>query len=321
MNRKFFAIAAAVLVLIQLTGCGSEYVDRDAGKLTAESEYRLSHGISSFDVLTEQVTYTGGRIEIDYEFENGNVDANVGLLLFLDGCIQPFSLNAAEETAAMNMVDLPADSKETITLSFTPVKGTVGDMLPLHIVAIFDAKNTIDSPTLALPFFQELSQAFPAAVIFEENSTNDNLQSWYETNYNATSHDEKITEIDANQIAAGAKLVLSSFLNADDIESKQAIFGLPIELKLSNTEEKEAEYHIFAFFNNEPVPWNEESFISVTVPSESSYSANVTISSLKSNDEESGQLFFIAVPIHEATQQAGTMVLKTKTIALCPKVS
>ena len=70
------------------------------------------------------------------------------------------------------------------------------------------------------------------------------------------------------------------------------------------------------FINNSPVFWGEKSFLSVLVPAQKMYSMSVEINiddSISEIQIDKNQMFFIAVPIHDANQQKGTMVLKTKT--------
>ena len=81
-------------------------------------------------------------------------------------------------------------------------------------------------------------------------------------------------------------------------------------------------YHIFAFINNSPVFWGEKSFLSVLVPAQKMYSMSVEINiddSISEIQIDKNQMFFIAVPIHDANQQKGTMVLKTKTTSIIMK--
>lgn len=319
-TNRMFKIIIVMVALVQLIGCGRS-IEENVNQPETTAEYRLSHGITSLDILTEHINYCGVPIEIEYEFENGNVDANMGLLLFLDGDLQPFAIDSGE-CQIMNIVDLPADQTKTVTIAFTPVKGHVGQALPLHIVALFDARNKIDSPSIAVPFFQAISQAFPATIMFENDFPVTTFQDYYISNISAVSLESTVMELNAPLETAESKLILPEFSSANDVINKQACFNSPITLQLSNTYEKDTEYHIFAFINNSPVFWGEKSFLSVLVPAQKMYSMSVEINiddSISEKQIDKNQMFFIAVPIHDANQQKGTMVLKTKTTSIIMK--
>lgn len=156
MKKILFSILGVLSILL-VSGCVQQQTIESSSPLPTQSEFSLSHGVSSIDILTEDLTFTGAPVHLTYEFETGNVDSNIGLLLFLNGNIQPFSVND-NHPSVMNIVSLPATQKKVISLSFEPITGLAGDYLPLHIVAIFDAANRIENPTIATAFFQELSQ-------------------------------------------------------------------------------------------------------------------------------------------------------------------
>lgn len=312
-----------MLLLIQMVGCGTSNTSDSVDTPTTVSEYSLSHGIASMDILKENLRYTGTPIQIEYEFQNGNVNSNLGLLLFLDGHIQPFSVDNNGEPKVMNIVDLRANSKKTITISLDPIEGKLGEIIPLHIVAIFDAGNTIQTPTIAISFFQALSQAFPVRVEFQKDSSCILDKNLYNSQFILEAESGSVSKLDIQRTDTDAgtesKLVLQGFLSGNDQESKYMKIGEPYTLELSNVSDESAQYHIFCFINNEPVLWEDSPFYSITVPSKSA--ATIDIKEIKENnndfsESEEKQLFFIAVPIHDASKQLGTMVLKTKTVNL-----
>ena len=87
---------------------------------------------------------------------------------------------------------------------------------------------------------------------------------------------------------------------------------------LFNPTEETMSYHLFAFVNNTPVMWDSSPYSSITLPAKSQFSSSILLSDsqMQNISDDSPDLFFlVAVPIHEAAQQQGTLVLKTKTIA------
>lgn len=283
------------------------------------SDYiRISHGVSSIDILTEDLTFTGAPVHLTYEFETGNVDSNIGLLLFLNGNIQPFSVND-NHPSIMNIVSLPATQKKVISLSFEPITGLAGDYLPLHIVAIFDAANRIENPTIATAFFQELSQAFPIRVSLDSDSTVSTCEAFYEKSYTVHSlENAKVSKLSNERSEMNSDFLFDSFSESSDVETKQLSLNTPTDIILFNPTEETMSYHLFAFVNNTPVMWDSSPYSSITLPAKSQFSSSILLSDsqMQNISDDSPDLFFlVAVPIHEAAQQQGTLVLKTKTIA------
>ena len=130
MKKVLFSILGVLSILL-VSGCVQQQTVESSSPLPTQSEFSLSHGVSSIDILTEDLTFTGAPVHLTYEFETGNVDSNIGLLLFLNGDIQPFSVDD-NYPSVMNIVSLPANQKKVISLSFEPITGLAGDYLPLH---------------------------------------------------------------------------------------------------------------------------------------------------------------------------------------------
>lgn len=217
------------------------------------------------------------------------------------------------------IVSLPATQKKVISLSFEPITGLAGDYLPLHIVAIFDAANRIENPTIATAFFQELSQAFPIRVSLDSDSTVSTCEAFYEKSYTVHSlENAKVSKLSNERSEMNSDFLFDSFSESSDVETKQLSLNTPTDIILFNPTEETMSYHLFAFVNNTPVMWDSSPYSSITLPAKSQFSSSILLSDsqMQNISDDSPDLFFlVAVPIHEAAQQQGTLVLKTKTIA------
>lgn len=319
MQRKNLFLCS-LIALFLLGGCttSKDIENEDVSEATLLSEYSLSHGITSLDILTEHITYSESPIQIDYEFENGNMDVNIGMLLFLDGYLQPFSIDFSEEKAVMNIIDLNANSSKTVCISFDPIAGTAGQNLPLHIVVILDAKDTFPTSASTASFFQSLSQAYPVAIMFETDGCGIPFQNYYQPTFSIISNDGNISGLMDEQSNSRPELRFPQFSSINDILDKSVSFSLPINIELDNVSENEKQYNIFAFIDNTPVLWNGSPFLSISIPAKSQYSTDIMVDTTvdKTSSVRSRQLFLVAVPLHEADIQQETLVLKTKTIVL-----
>lgn len=188
-----------------------------------------------------------------------------------------------------------------------------------HIVAIFDAANRIENPTIATAFFQELSQAFPIRVSLDSDSTVSTCEAFYEKSYTVHSlENAKVSKLSNERSEMNSDFLFDSFSESSDVETKQLSLNTPTDIILFNPTEETMSYHLFAFVNNTPVMWDSSPYSSITLPAKSQFSSSILLSDsqMQNISDDSPDLFFlVAVPIHEAAQQQGTLVLKTKTIA------
>ncbi len=165
--RKVMLFILLALLLIN-SGCSTvtspdHYNDQEGQEGETLISFECSHGVSSFDPSKEHLTYNGAPIELSYTFQNGEIASNFGLLLFLNGKIQPFQIDN-QDSAMTGIVELRPNEKKTLDITFLPIIGQAGETLHLHICAIFDMISDIEAPTLAPYFYHEMSQAIPIDV-------------------------------------------------------------------------------------------------------------------------------------------------------------
>ncbi len=147
MSRKLLFIISFTLIL--LVGCSGNSNKKQIEKETEKNNDELVEQFQENDVISEssgmigygfpddspdQYVYQGTAIEIPYYIENmgevGEENADVGLLLFVNGEPQPFSVGEAgenREEAVMQKFSLSPGEKKELILSFHPVSGKKGE--------------------------------------------------------------------------------------------------------------------------------------------------------------------------------------------------
>lgn len=88
------------------------------------------------------LSYEGKPIEISFEVENGGPAKDVGLMLFVDGVVQPHKVIKSSQTLPglkpidaeqfLSVHDLSTDEQIQITVQFVPVAGRQGDLLSFN---------------------------------------------------------------------------------------------------------------------------------------------------------------------------------------------
>ena len=113
--------------------------------------------------------YQGGILEIPYIFFGGRVDSEVGLLIFIDGVVQPYFISGLEELPDyMHIFNIEANSEKVYMLNIIPTAGVAGDYLQLNFVCIdFPSLDGSDAAMLDL---QNMSATISWTLAFLENS-------------------------------------------------------------------------------------------------------------------------------------------------------
>jgi len=148
--RKNLLITILIIMLV-ISGCNDGYVEQgDMGQSEKNHEEMLDEFNEEDDIITESsgmlgfgfteespniFDYNGENIEIPYYIENmgkeGERNAKVGLVLFVNGESQPFSVMEKGKTimkeSIMQKFNLSVGERKEITLSFSPVSGQKGE--------------------------------------------------------------------------------------------------------------------------------------------------------------------------------------------------
>lgn len=305
-NRIVASICAMILVL---AGCANDYSLPSLNQ--QEIHFEASHGVDSFDVLSDKLTYNGEPLSIDYTFVNGNIDSNYGLFLFLDGMLQPYYTNFSDEYKNMHIFSLSKDSSTTFKLYFEPVTGEIGQEIPLHIVAIFDADAPYENPTLSNSFWQMLSQAFPLTVKIEaETQQNDKSTDLSIEGNNYSLSIELIQEYGLSEGDGHKKLVIDENINS--IKPNQ-----DFQFSLSGADDHQSVYRLYAFINNAPIAIGDHLWYEMSLSENQTIDATACLIQENDTPECDKYLYIIAVPLHSIeTNAEGENVLKSKSIPI-----
>ncbi len=151
--------------------------------------------------------YQGGVLNIPYTFYGGRVDSEVGLFVFIDGVVQPYSIEHPKNTINnyMEIFNIAANSEETYTLNITPNCGKKGDILKLNFVCIefpsLDITNnsSLDLQKMSTTISWKLSYlkdaenlTIPSQKEFNVKTISNNIENYYEIKPEFENNSEKI---------------------------------------------------------------------------------------------------------------------------------
>lgn len=294
--KKWSLKAVIILLVLILPGCTT----KPPADTSEQLRYECSHGVADHNLYETGLHYTGSKIEFDYAFHNVNMDSNFGIMLFLNGLLQPFSLDGSSESC-IQIIDLKKDTQDKLVhISFDPITGESGQTAQLTIIAIFDAGTDYDCPTLAPYFFHNLSQSAPISIMMDKAATNMALpegNSEYNCNFVLKSSESQNQDIIDGLIPS-----------EESIETNKAF-----NFSLLNAYEETVEYCVYAFINNQPIQINNASNFTLSCEPVSQVLIEGTLMNYTQN-EDSDLFYIIAVPNHVYNIESFPPVLKMSTL-------
>lgn len=306
--KKVLLFILLTLLLVN-SGCSTNISQdhyRDQEGDTSVS-FECSHGVSSFDPSKEHLTFNGAPIELSYTFQNGGIASNFGLLLFLNGEIQPFQIDSGDSDT-IGVIELEAGEEKTFTITFQPVIGQVGEILHLHIVAIFDMMSDISTPTIGPLFYQAMSQAIPIDVYM--NIDADQNQESLVSDPRLIVKAGSITSHDDNE-------TIASDMYMECQKNGSYMLGETDTIHIINGENQPVTFRMYAMVGNNLKPVAFEDGDSITIDSNSEQAIEFKLTSDKLASSNSQTLCFMAIPLFkDSNDYEGTMAYKTKTVSV-----
>lgn len=298
-----------LVVFLLLSGGCSDPVSQvspegNGGELLASFE--CSHGVSSINPIEDCLEFSGSPVEVGYTFKNGNIASNFGLLLFVDGRLQPFQIDN-QDLVEIGIIELEAGEERTFVITFTPVIGRIGEVKHLHILALFDAANNIESPTIGPMFYHAMSQTIPIDI--QINADVDLSQGG----------EKPESRVDGS-------LGLATLLGGENVESDMytdfqkegsCVLNSTGVLHIVNGEKIPIKFFLYALVDNQVIPVSVDGADNVTIAPCNEQTIEFVLSSDEDIFADANTLSFIAVPQYEETNDySGTDAYKTRTISV-----
>lgn len=231
-------------------------------------------------------TYSGKSLEIPFMM-TGMVDASsleVGLLLFVDGIAQPYSVVLADGTelteAYMQTFHLENDMENIFDLVFQPVTGKSGDRLSIQAITILKPSylpEGAENPNYG--FYHAANLTIPLQISFEKDAPAEGQPS-AASGYEITDIPKSIT--DSNEYF-GMENTLDtnnylSIVPAED-ESNSVIYAKDgsASFKIRLFGGPEADNNITVFINHQPIRINDADYLAVHTQKGKMVEATITL--------------------------------------------
>lgn len=298
MNRLFYkCIAAVAAISCFLTGCGkdtvkdtdtSTSVSGDLNDLFDEDSSAMEVGSFSYGWPDERdvFPYSGEPLEIPFKL-TGTMEGSsleVGLLLFVDGIPQPYSVLLSDGTeltdAYMQTFWLEQDVENIFHLVFQPVTGKAGDNLSIQAVTILRPGYLPDdeeNPNYG--FYHSANITIPLQIAFEKDApaegqkTASNSYEVVDIPGSITDSDEffgmensRDTNSDLSVIPAEDENSSVIYSRENNVTFKVRLYGGP-----------EADQNITVFVNHQPVQVDRADYLAVRTQKDKMVEATITL--------------------------------------------
>lgn len=123
----------------------------------------ISAGVVFPNPESMTLEYNGESVKLEYEFYAEN-PCDMGLMIYVDGILQPYTVVSTNETTSMQVVNLAYNDTKRFQIEFTPVCGKKGDELVVVFANIYNAKIVELTDEVNKNTFgnnQQISQSIP----------------------------------------------------------------------------------------------------------------------------------------------------------------
>lgn len=274
--RRFILLSLALVCL--LAGCSSPQTSNptldESDNLNAYFEGPATNEMGSAEFAMQDpiemvYTYRGDPLEIPFSITGSSAGktSEIGVLLFVDGVVQPYSAIYEDGTKLeenyMQVFNLDYEQQAKFNMVFQPVTGKTGETVPVMAVTILEPSfvaEGIDNPRYG--FHHQESATIPRQISFAVDAPEQTSAS-ANTDYNVVDLSQDILDTMA---AWGATDMLdttaSLSLNVEDGNYIQTD-GKTATITMHLYGGPEANFNITLFINHQPVRINESDYLSV----------------------------------------------------------
>lgn len=244
--KTLFIIILSMLLSISLFGCSLSSVknknDNATGNLSTQPpqvvQAEFGHGIVNPNPDDRLLVYNGKKIEIEYMLDNVGAECNLGILMFINGIIQPYSIVGENDNRIMNIFDMNSKEKRIIKLEFTPVCGQKGTDTVINFAVMLNPKNIADKSSLFKSGNNHrLNLLLPWKIKFNKDCKFD-IDSYNTYNINKIDNDFLKKYANTTNAIDPIKTVLSICGKEDAFYEMASTDVISIELKLFGSREQ-----------------------------------------------------------------------------------
>lgn len=303
MKKKIAMFLSCILTLMTLTSCAQrETQDTENLKAVFESDNSLlveSSGSIGFGYLNPPengYVYDGTDVRIPYYIENdgskNEPDAKVGLMFFVDGEVQQYSIATSEgnkesDLNSFHFFSLAPGERQEFEAIFKPVSGMAGDEVGVIPAIIWNPEYMPESGKIAnFGNCYSLNSNIPLYIQMQENGTGEQKASSLQ--YNIMDIPEDILLSLEGQYSNDVYDYLDSSVGFEiETDNKRILYSDngKVEVTINLYGGKEVADKITLFVGNQPIKIEDGDYVQVNTQKGKmcQIKATIDVSELKNN--------------------------------------
>jgi len=322
MKRHFIYLITLLMMILLINGCASDNKeDKPSSKIKLRQEMfaTFSHGILAPDPEIRELSYNGKDITVQYNITNGEQDASFGLLIFVNGILQPYRVN--ENNTTMYKIKLSKNQKLTIPISFKPIQVSKNNDNTVNFLLMLNPSFYPEGEIKSFGHNHTISQLLPWKLVSNIESQNISSGSIIALeNYKFTQIENNNTEsAESNPPYNKSDIPLEMSINSNtaivlDKDSDRCTIPLYISSRISG------KYRVSIYINHKLIKaFDGYDYIDVDFKKDIAYKLlfNIDSSSHNKNVNESENFIYaMAVPVDYDYNNSDIEMVKSKTIIL-----
>lgn len=278
------------IISLCLCGCSTQKKESANGK-----EEIVSEAGYEFELLeySKQIEYNGTPVNIHYKLNNLYDPIDIGIMIFLDGIVQPFYTDEFSEKNYMHVYDFAKDETRTVSIYFEPQSGSFGEHL-LTVITMLNTNFRAKGPIYDFGYNHRIS-FISDTIYFKQDlgeSKAEKKDSYTQANISADERAAYQREDDTNRLDDTAFFHL---LNQNKIIERQLSLNLT-DLDLKGLGGFPATYRTSLFLNHEPIKIDGKyDYIEMKIDKNQFSKSNISFDPSKL--QEGDILYTISIPI------------------------
>lgn len=297
-----------------LTGCAKQEIpedNSDADSIYSEisdpmnvPEENNSHKVPSItygaEFNAERVSLSDGKLVVKPKLMGGSSDTHIGIMIFVDGVLQKYSVENSDENNFMSMFDIKAESEKEYSLN---VSAKVDDELDNHYISMAtmlapEYTATADNPNFG--FYHKILGLMSISAPNEIKTvlSSEKHEILKAENSVLTQKQREKFGLDDEMFQQNSTTQFNLLQSDNPLEMKYVLPAGKNKLKLNfsalSTVSKVQDFRIMFFVNHEPVKFNgTKEYLDTTVEGDKITEQEIEIDDVKIGDF----VYCIAVPL------------------------
>ncbi len=209
----------------------------------------------------DTITFAGEPIQVSFFLQGTGTDTEVGLILFLDGVVQPHRViqtsqkegsSESDQDLIMSKHRVSSDGRTEFTVSFIPATGRVGEVLGLTRLFLFEPSFAPETENQSFGIYQDGSPYLLAPVKMEKDAPQLAEENLADVKTSPIPPSEK----QANELNPSGRISQPQFLFYSGellYPNKLVAENGQIDLTISIYGGVEADYRVTVFLNHQPI--------------------------------------------------------------------